>query len=154
MGLWGGISDILQSSYCNLPGITDILKTVPDLLQNGVLSEVNLLESRLTNIGQLLKTANGNNGGLLSGVGNNHHLLNGIASNNGQQGLLGGVVNNNNNKNNQLGVKEILTGHIPEIKKPNLHTPVNSSDETVPGPKVDNKKPILNIQRPLGILGK
>jgi len=40
MGLWGGVPDILQSTYCNLPGISDILKTVPDLLQNGVLGDV------------------------------------------------------------------------------------------------------------------
>ncbi|XP_015363502.1 PREDICTED: fatty acyl-CoA hydrolase precursor, medium chain [Diuraphis noxia] len=63
MGLWGGVPDILQSTYCNLPGISDILKTVPDLLQNGVLGDVtegtvNLLS--LNTIDGILK--NGNNG--------------------------------------------------------------------------------------------
>ncbi|CAI6348996.1 unnamed protein product [Macrosiphum euphorbiae] len=45
MGLWGGVPDILQSTDCHFQGISDILKTVPDLLQNGVLGEgvVNLL---------------------------------------------------------------------------------------------------------------
>lgn len=155
MGLWGGISDILQSSYCNLPGITDILKTVPDLLHNGVLSEVNLIENHLNNVGQLLKSTNGIRSGLLSGVGNNHHLLNGIGSNNNQQELLGGIGNNNNsiNKNNQLvEVKGVLTGHISDLKKNTLPTTPTLLEES--GSKTDNKKPILNIQRPLSILGK
>ncbi|KAL5242815.1 hypothetical protein ACI65C_010225 [Semiaphis heraclei] len=70
MGLWGGVPDILQSTYCNLPGISDILKTVPDLLQNGVLGDVtegtvNLLS--LNTIDGILK--NGNNNGLLGTLG-------------------------------------------------------------------------------------
>jgi len=70
MGLWGGVPDILQSTYCNLPGISDILKTVPDLLQNGVLSDVtegtvNLLTNNA--IEGLLK--NGNSNGLLGTLG-------------------------------------------------------------------------------------
>lgn len=70
MGLWGGVPDILQSTYCNLPGISDILKTVPDLLQNGVLGDVtegtvNLLS--LNTIDGLIK--NGNNNGLLGTLG-------------------------------------------------------------------------------------
>ncbi|VVC39595.1 Carboxylesterase type B, conserved site,Carboxylesterase, type B,Alpha/Beta hydrolase fold [Cinara cedri] len=73
MGLWGGVPDILQSSYCNLPGISDILKTVPDLLQNGVLGDVtegtvNLLENPLNTIEGLLKNNNGNQNGLLGGL--------------------------------------------------------------------------------------
>lgn len=154
MGLWGGISDILQSSYCNLPGITDILKTVPDLLRNGVLSEVNLIENHLNNVGQLLKSPNDIRNELLSGVGNNHQLLNGIGSNNNQQGLLGGIGNNNNsiNKNNQLVGVNVLTGHISDLKKNTLPTTPTLLEES--GSKTDNKKHILNIQRPLGILGK
>jgi len=70
MGLWGGVPDILQSTYCNLPGISDILKTVPDLLQNDVLGDVtegtvNLLS--LNTIDGLIK--NGNNNGLLGTLG-------------------------------------------------------------------------------------
>lgn len=70
MGLWGGVPDILQSTYCNLPGISDILKTVPDLLQNGVLGDVtegtvNLLS--LNTIDGLIKNGNGN--GLLGTLG-------------------------------------------------------------------------------------
>lgn len=70
MGLWGGVPDILQSTYCNLPGISDILKTVPDLLQNSVLGDVtegtvNLLVNNP--IEELLK--NGNNNGILGTLG-------------------------------------------------------------------------------------
>lgn len=70
MGLWGGVPDILQSSYCNLPGISDILKTVPDLLKNGVLGDttegtVNLLGNTVNG---LLKNTNGNQNILLGGV--------------------------------------------------------------------------------------
>lgn len=73
MGLWGGVPDILQSTYCNLPGISDILKTVPDLLKNGVLGDVtegtvNLLGNPLNTIGGLLKNSNGNQNGLLGGL--------------------------------------------------------------------------------------
>lgn len=87
MGLWGGVPDILQSSYCNLPGISDILQTVPDLLKNGVLSDVtegtvNLLGNPLNTIGGLLTNENSNQNGLLGGLNNN----------NNQNGLLGGVT--------------------------------------------------------------
>lgn len=73
MGLWGGIPDILQSSFCNLPGITEILKTVPDLLNNGLLGDVtggtvNLLGNPINNIGDILKNGNSNQNGLLGGV--------------------------------------------------------------------------------------
>jgi len=73
MGLWGGIPDILQSSYCNLPGISDILQTVPDLLKNGVLGDVtdgtvNLLGNPLKAIGGILKSGNSNQSGILNGV--------------------------------------------------------------------------------------
>lgn len=73
MGLWGGVPDILQSSYCNLPGITDILGTVPDLLKNGVLSDVtegtkNLLGNPINTIGGLLMTDRIKPNGLLSGI--------------------------------------------------------------------------------------
>lgn len=73
MGLWGGVPDILQSTYCNLPGISDILKTVPDLLKNGVLGDVtegtvNILGNPLNTIGGLLKSSNGNQNGLLGGL--------------------------------------------------------------------------------------
>lgn len=73
MGLWGGIPDILQSSYCNLPGISDILKTVPDLLNQGVLgdvteSTVNLLGNPLNKIGGLLRKSNDNQNELLDGL--------------------------------------------------------------------------------------
>lgn len=103
MGLWGGVPDILQSSYCNLPGISDILKTVPDLLKNGVLGDVtegtvNLLGSPLNTIGGLLNNDNSNQNGLLSGLNNN----------NNQNGLLGGVTG-------ALGPKK-------ENKRPNGNT--------------------------------
>lgn len=70
MGLWGGVPDILQSSYCNFPGISDILKTVPDLLKNGVLGDategtVNLLGNTVNG---LLKNPNSNQNLLLGGV--------------------------------------------------------------------------------------
>lgn len=70
MGLWGGVPDILQSSYCDFPGMSDILKTVPDLLKNGILGDategtVNLLGNT---IGGLLKSNNNNQNGLLGGV--------------------------------------------------------------------------------------
>jgi len=73
MGLWGGIPDMLQSSFCNLPGITDILKTVPDLLNNGLLGDVtggtvNLLGNPINSIGGILKTGNNNQNVLLGGV--------------------------------------------------------------------------------------
>jgi len=73
MGLWGGIPEILQSSFCNLPGITEILKTVPDLLNNGLLGDVtggtvNLLGNPINNIGNILKNENSNQNGLLGGV--------------------------------------------------------------------------------------
>lgn len=73
MGLWGGIPEMLQSSFCNLPGITDILKTVPNLLNNGLLGDVtggkvNLLGNPITNIRDLLNTGNSNQNGLLGGV--------------------------------------------------------------------------------------
>lgn len=102
MGLWGGVPDILQSSYCNLPGISDILKTVPDLLKNGVLGDVtegtvNLLGNPLNRIGGLLKNDNNNQNGLLSGLNNNK-----------QNGLLSGVTGT-------LGPKK-------ENKRPNVFT--------------------------------
>ncbi|XP_050433145.1 carboxylesterase 4A [Adelges cooleyi] len=61
MGLWGGLPDILQSSYCNFPGISDILKTVPDLLKEGVLGDVtsnaiNALSNPLNKIAGLVNT--------------------------------------------------------------------------------------------------
>lgn len=73
MGLWGGVPDILQSSFCDLPGINNILSTVPDLLKNGVLGDVTegtvgLLGNPVNSIGGLLKNGNGNQNGLLGGV--------------------------------------------------------------------------------------
>lgn len=71
MGLWGGVPDILQSTHCNLPGISDILQTVPDLLKNGVLGDVtegtvNLLEKPIKAIGDIVNIGNQNT--LLGGV--------------------------------------------------------------------------------------
>lgn len=42
MGLWGGMADVLQSPFCQktLPGISDVLTTVPGILNNGVLDNV------------------------------------------------------------------------------------------------------------------
>lgn len=73
MGLWGGLPDILQSKECDLPGISDILKTVPGLLKNGVLGDVtsgtvNLLENPINKIGGLLKNENNGQNVLLGGV--------------------------------------------------------------------------------------
>lgn len=73
MGLWGGVPDILQSSFCNLPGINDILSTVPDLLNNGVLGDVtentvNILGNPINAVGGLLKNGNNKQQGLLGGV--------------------------------------------------------------------------------------
>ncbi|XP_060869030.1 fatty acyl-CoA hydrolase precursor, medium chain isoform X2 [Metopolophium dirhodum] len=130
MGLWGGVPDILQSTYCNLPGISDILKTVPDLLQNGVLGDVtegavNLLS--LNTIDGLLK--NGNNG--LLGTNNN-----GLLSTN-NNGLLGthnnGLLGTNNN-----GIRGTLG-----VKKP---------DATTKTPNLNTQKP-TNILSGLGVLG-
>ncbi|CAI6351248.1 unnamed protein product [Macrosiphum euphorbiae] len=146
MGLWGGVPDILQSTYCNLPGISDILKTVPDLLQNGVLGDVtegavNLLS--LNTIDGLIKT--GNNG--LLGTNNNGLLgtnNNGLLSTN-NNGLLGtsnnGLLGSNNNGllgNNKNGMKGTLG-----VKKP---------DVTTKTPNSNTQKP-TNILSGLGVLG-
>lgn len=57
MGLWGGVPDILQSSFCNLPGISNILNTVPDLLNNGVLGDVT--EGTVNLLGNPIKALEG-----------------------------------------------------------------------------------------------
>lgn len=57
MGLWGGIPDILQSSFCNFPGISNILNTVPDLLTNGVLG--NVTEGTVNILGNPIKALEG-----------------------------------------------------------------------------------------------
>jgi hypothetical protein len=111
MGLWGGIPDILQSSYCNLPGISDILKTVPDLLKNGILGDVtegtvNLLGNPLNAVGGLLtNNDNSNQNGLLSGLNNNN-----------QNGLLGGVTetlgSKKDNKRPNGNIQKPLLGGI------------------------------------------
>lgn len=59
MGLWGGVPDILQSTYCNLPGISNILSSVPDILKYDTLGDVtegtvNLLGNPVKAIGGLL----------------------------------------------------------------------------------------------------
>lgn len=105
MGLWGGVPDILQSKDCDLPGISDILKTVPGLINNDILGEVaegtvNLLGNPLNKISGLLQPSNTQNG-LLGG-----NLLNN--NKNGQNGLLGGVTGT-------LGIKQ-------ENKKPSVVT--------------------------------
>lgn len=136
MGLWGGVPEILQSAQCNLQGISDIIKTVPDLLQNGVLGgvtdgAVNLLS--LNTIDGLLKSGNNgllgtNNNGLL---GTNNNGLLGINNN----GLLGtnnnGLLSTNNNGllgNNKNGIRG-----TSGVKKP---------DTTTRTPNSNTRKPI------------
>jgi len=91
MGLWGGVPDILQSSYCNLPGISDILGTVPDLLKNGVLSDVTggtktLLENPLTIINNQNPLLGGITGALVPKPENKKPILN------THKPLLGGLI--------------------------------------------------------------
>lgn len=91
MGLWGGVPDILQSSYCNLPGISDILGTVPDLLQNGVLSDVTegtktLLGNPLTIIHNQNALLGGITGALVPKPENKNPILN------THRPLLGGLI--------------------------------------------------------------
>jgi len=154
MGLWGGVPDILQSTYCNLPGISDILKTVPDLLQNGVLGDVtegavNLLS--LNTIDGILKNGNNgllgtNNNGLL-GTNNNGFLgtnNNGLLGTN-NNGLLG--TNNNGllstNNNGLLGTNNNGMKGPSGMKKP---------DATTKSPNLNTQKP-TNILSGLGVLG-
>lgn len=73
MGLWGGMADVLQSPFCQktLPGISDVLQTVPGILNNGVLDNVGeqtMAILKKNPIGSLLTNDKSSTNGPLLGV--------------------------------------------------------------------------------------
>lgn len=95
VGLWAGVPDILQSSVCNFPGIKDILKTVPNLLKEGVLGDVK------ENTMNILRNPLGAVQNALNPPKLNNIVPNIPKPNLGPPSLLGGLTGNTNNQKNE-----------------------------------------------------